>query len=71
MKTLGQCLRHAFKSDLLSLIVYAKRLGVSVDNKIVAQSAHLVLTEAINMKPGRSVENYLENLLTRVLGTVG
>jgi hypothetical protein len=30
-----------------------------------------VLTEAIKMKPGRSVENYLENLLTRVLGTVG
>jgi MoxR-like ATPase len=49
----------------------AKRLGVSVDNKIVAQSAQLVLTEAIKMKPGRSVESYLENLLTRVLGTVG
>lgn len=49
----------------------AKRLGVSVDNTIVAQSAVLVLSEAIKMKPGRSVQSYLENLLTRVLGTTG
>lgn len=49
----------------------AKRLGVAVDNTIVAQSAQLVLSEAIKMKPGRSVQSYLENLLTRVLGTTG
>jgi len=49
----------------------AKRLGVPVDNTIVAQSAQLVLTEAIKMKPGRSVQSYLDNLLTRVLGTTG
>jgi MoxR-like ATPase len=49
----------------------AKRLGVAVDNTIVAQAAQLVLTEAIKMKPGRSVQSYLENLLTRVLGTTG
>jgi len=49
----------------------AKRLGVPVDNAIVAQSAQLVLSEAIKMKPGRSVQSYLENLLTRVLGTTG
>jgi MoxR-like ATPase len=49
----------------------AKRLGVSVDNTIVAQAAKLVLSEAIKMKPGRGVESYLENLLTRVLGTTG
>jgi MoxR-like ATPase len=49
----------------------AKRLGVAVDNTIVAQAAQLVLSEAIKMKPGRSVQSYLENLLTRVLGTTG
>ena len=49
----------------------AKRLGVPVDNAIVAQAAQLVLSEAIKMKPGRSVQSYLENLLTRVLGTTG
>ncbi len=49
----------------------ARRLGTPVDNKVVAQAAQLVLTEAIKMKPGRSVESYLENLLTRVLGTTG
>lgn len=49
----------------------AKRLGVPVDNTVVAQAAQLVLTEAIKMKPGRSVQSYLENLLTRVLGTTG
>ena len=37
----------------------------------MAQSAQLVLGEAIKMKPGRSVQSYLENLLTRVLGTIG
>jgi MoxR-like ATPase len=49
----------------------ARRLGVPVDNTILAQSAQLVLTEAIKMKPGRTVQSYLENLLTRVLGTTG
>jgi MoxR-like ATPase len=49
----------------------ARRLGVSVDNTVLAQSAQLVLTEAIKMKPGRTVQSYLENLLTRVLGTTG
>jgi MoxR-like ATPase len=49
----------------------ARRLSVPVDNTIVAQAAQLVLTEAIKMKPGRSVQSYLENLLTRVLGTTG
>lgn len=49
----------------------ARRLGVAVDNAIVAQAAQLVLTEAIKMKPGRTVQSYLDNLLTRVLGTTG
>jgi MoxR-like ATPase len=49
----------------------ARRLSVPVDNTLVAQAAQLVLTEAIKMKPGRSTQSYLENLLTRVLGTTG
>jgi MoxR-like ATPase len=49
----------------------AKRLGVPVDNTVLAQSARLILTEALKMKPGRSVDSYLDNLLTRVLGTTG
>ncbi|HZZ77653.1 MAG TPA: MoxR family ATPase [Gemmataceae bacterium] len=49
----------------------AKRMKTPVDNTIVAQAAQLVLTEAIKMKPGRSVQSYLDNLLTRVLGTTG
>jgi MoxR-like ATPase len=49
----------------------ARRLKSAVDNTIVAQAAQLVLSEAIKMKPGRSVDSYLENLLTRVLGTTG
>lgn len=49
----------------------ARRLGVPVDNTILAHSAKLVLSEAITMKPGRTVESYLDNLLGRVLGTTG
>jgi MoxR-like ATPase len=49
----------------------ARRVGSAVDNTILAQAARLVLTEAIKMKPGRTVESYLENLLIRVLGTSG
>jgi MoxR-like ATPase len=49
----------------------ARRLQVSVDNTMLAQAARLILTEALKMKPGRSVDSYLDNLLTRVLGTTG
>lgn len=49
----------------------ARRQGVAVDNTILAQSARMVLAEALTMKPGRSVESYLDNLLERVLGTKG
>lgn len=49
----------------------ARRLGVPVDNTIMAHCAKLILSEAITMKPGRTVESYLDNLLGRVLGTTG
>lgn len=49
----------------------AKRLGAPVDNALLAQSAKLVLTEAVKMKPGRDVDTFLDGLLTKVLGTAG
>lgn len=49
----------------------ARRQGVAVDNTILAQAARMVLAEALTMKPGRSVDSYLDNLLERVLGTKG
>lgn len=49
----------------------AKRLGSPVDNALLAQSAKLVLTEAVKMKPGRDVDTFLDGLLTKVLGTAG
>jgi len=49
----------------------AKRLGAQVDNTVLAQAARLILTEAVKMKPGRNIDTYLDNLLTRVLGTTG
>src|SRR6185436_51906 len=38
----------------------AKRLSSPVDNGVLAQSAKLVLTEAIKMKPGRDVNTFLD-----------
>ncbi len=49
----------------------ARRLEKTVDNRILAQAASMVLTEAIRMKPGRNVDKYLDSLLTKVLGTKG
>lgn len=49
----------------------ARRLGAPVDNALLAQSAKLVLTEAVKMKPGRDVGTFLDGMLTRVLGTAG
>jgi len=49
----------------------ARRTGGAVDNAVLAQAARLVLSEAIQMKPGRLVDSYLDNLLLRVLGTTG
>lgn len=49
----------------------ARRLNVPVDNTLIAQSARMILSEALQMKPGRAVDSYLDNLLTRVLGTTG
>lgn len=49
----------------------AKRLGKPVDAAVLADSAQLVLGQALQMKPSRSKDKYLESLLVRVLGTRG
>src|SRR5687768_10244359 len=49
----------------------AKRVGRPVDNALLGQAGKLVLREALQMKPGREVEAYLDGLLTEVLGTAG
>lgn len=49
----------------------ARRTGVPVDHKLLAQSARLVLSEAVRLKPGRNLEHYLESLLTKTLGASG
>jgi len=49
----------------------AKRAGSEITNTILAEAATLVLSHAIEMKPGRKADKYLKSLLTRVLGTAG
>ena len=49
----------------------AKRLGKPVDAAVLADSAQLVLGQALQMKPSRNKDKYLESLLVRVLGTRG
>jgi len=49
----------------------ARRLGCPLDNPVIAQASRLILKEALQMKPGRTVDGYLDNLLLRVLGTSG
>ena len=49
----------------------AKRLNKPVDAGVLAEAASLVLGQALQMKPSRSKEKYLESLFVRVLGTKG
>ena len=49
----------------------ARRLGQAVDARMLADAANLVLAQALQLKPGRNREKYLESLLTKVLGTHG
>lgn len=47
----------------------ARRMGAPVDRAILASASTLVLSQAVEMKPGRNVRKYLESLHKRVLGT--
>jgi MoxR-like ATPase len=49
----------------------AKRLGTTPDGHVLASSAHLILKEAIKLKPGRNIDNYISSLCKKVLGTGG
>jgi len=49
----------------------AKRVGRPVDNQLLGQAGKLVLREALQMKPGRDVEPYLDALFMEILGTAG
>jgi MoxR-like ATPase len=49
----------------------AKRNSKPVDNALLAQAGRLVLSEAIQMKPGKEVGTYLDSLFTEILGTTG
>jgi len=49
----------------------ARRLKCEVDQKVLAQAAKLTLREAIQMKPGRKLDEFLSKLLKSVLGTTG
>lgn len=49
----------------------AKRLSTPLDNATLAVAAKLVLGEALKMKPGRDVGQFLDGMLTEVLGTAG
>jgi len=46
----------------------AKRLGVELDNRVLAQAARLTMSEAIRMKPGRNVDEFLSRIVKRILG---
>lgn len=47
----------------------AKRYGKPVDNRLIAEAAQLTLREAIQLKPGRDADGYVDKLLKKVLGT--
>lgn len=46
----------------------AQRLNTNVDNKLIAESAKLILRDSIELRPGRSVDAFLKKMLTKVVG---
>lgn len=46
----------------------AKRLNVSVDNKLLADCAKLILKDSIELRPGKKIDAFLKQLLTKVVG---
>jgi len=46
----------------------AKRLKVDVDNKLISESAKLILPDSIELRPGRQMNAFLKKLLTSVVG---
>ena len=46
----------------------AKRLKTTVDNKLIAESARLILPDSIELRPGRDVNTFIKKILTKVVG---
>jgi MoxR-like ATPase len=46
----------------------ANRMHIPIDNQLIAQSARLILRDAIEMRPGYEIDKFLKELLTKVLG---
>ncbi len=46
----------------------AQRLKVKVDNKLIAESAKLILPDSIQLRPGRNVDQFMRKILTKVVG---
>jgi MoxR-like ATPase len=46
----------------------AQRLKLSVDNKLIAECAKLILPDSIELRPGRDVNSFIKKLLTKVVG---
>jgi len=46
----------------------AKRLNVKVDNKLIAESAKLILPDSIQLRPGRNINQFMRKILTKVVG---
>ncbi|MHA1239552.1 MAG: AAA family ATPase [Promethearchaeota archaeon] len=46
----------------------ARRLKVDVDNKLIAESAKLIIPDSIELRPGRQMNTFLKKLLTSVVG---
>jgi len=46
----------------------AKRLKVPIDNQLLADSAKLILKDALELRPGKDIDVFIKNLLIRVIG---
>jgi MoxR-like ATPase len=46
----------------------AQRLNTNVDNKLIAESAKLILPDSLRLRPGKNVDKFIKKLLTKVVG---
>lgn len=46
----------------------ANRLNQTVDNKLIAESAKLILPDSVELRPGANVNSFLKKVLTKVVG---
>lgn len=46
----------------------ASRLNQTVDNKLIAESAKLILPDSVELRPGANVNSFLKKILTKVVG---